>query len=220
MYKLKYFTEQDPEKVIAFMKQHSFAVITGMNEKYPVATHVPLDIKFKQTANDQSETINEHLILTGHIMKNSDHHKAFLQNENVLVIFNGPNCHVSASWYPDPVQASTWNYMTVHAKGKIGFGDEVYTKKIVENLTDKYEKPGSKAAFDKLSNEYVDRLVKAIIGFTIEVESVDNVFKLSQNHEVETRQSIIQQLNDNGGDGEKKIAAEMKARIDIPKQSK
>ena len=56
--------------------------------------------------------------------------------------------------------------------------------------------------------------------FTIEVESLDNVFKLSQNHDVETRQSIIRHLEQNGSDDEKKIAKEMQQRIDIPKQNK
>lgn len=210
MYKLKYFTEEDAEKVIAFMKVNSFAVITGIGEEYPVATHVPLDIV--QTDGK--------IFFTGHIMKNSDHHKAFFKNENVLVIFNGPHCHVSASWYPKPVQASTWNYMTAHIKGKIHFGDETQTKKIVEALTNKYEAPESEAAFNKLPNEYVDRLVKAIISFTIEVESMDNVFKLSQNHDEQTRQSIIEHLNKNGSDNEKAIAEEMIQRISMPKQTK
>lgn len=220
MYKLKYFTEEDSEKVIAFMKEYSFATITGIGDEYPVATHVPLEIRIKNSSdNHQLQITNYKLFFTGHIMKNSDHHKAFVKNENVLVIFNGPHCHVSASWYPNPVQASTWNYMTVHAKGKISFNDEAQTKKIVEALTNKYEKPDSPAAFDKLPGEYVDRLVKAIVAFTIEVESIDNVFKLSQNHEPETRKSIIENLR-NGSDDEKAIAAEMEQRINIPKQSK
>lgn len=210
MYKLKYFTEDDKDKVLAFMKDYSFATITGMDEKYPVATHIPLDIK----------QIDDRLLFTGHIMKNSDHHKAFLKNEHVLAIFNGPHCHVSASWYPNPVQASTWNYMTVHAKGKITFGDEAETKRIVEDLTNKYEGADSPAAFNKLSNEYIDRLVKAIVAFTIEVESIDNVFKLSQNHEPETRRSIIQNLHKNGSADEQAIAAEMKSRIEMPKQTR
>ena len=221
MYKFKYFTEDDNEKVIAFMKENSFATIVGMDEKYPAATHVPLDIKFDDGyENNKQQTTNNKLIFTGHIMKNSDHHKAFLKNENVLVIFNGPHCHVSASWYSNPVQASTWNYMTVHAKGKINFGDEAQTKKIVEELTNKYEKPESEAAFSKLPNEYVDRLVKAIVAFTIEIESFDNVFKLSQNHDEQTRESIIVHLKENGSDNEKAIAAEIQQRLNIPKQSK
>jgi transcriptional regulator len=210
MYKLKYFTEEDNEKVLAFMKANSFAVVTGIGDKYPVATHVPLDII-------QTE---DKIFFTGHIMKNSDHHKGFLKNENVLVIFNGPHCHVSASWYANPVQASTWNYLTAHAKGKISFGDEVQTKKIVEELTNKYENENSPAAFSKLSNEYVDRLVKAIISFTINVESLNNVFKLSQNHDEVTRKNIIEHLCKKGSDDEKNIAVEMQQRIHIPKQTK
>ena len=210
MYKLPYFTEENHEKLISFIKENSFAIITGMNEKYPVATHVPLDVK----------TQEDKIIFIGHMMKNTDHHKAFAKNENVLIIFNGPHCHVSASWYTNPAVASTWNYMTVHAKGKIYFKDELQTKNIVEALTSKYETPGSAAAFNNLPNEYVDRLVKAIVGFEIEVESIDNVFKLSQNHELETRQSIVKHLNENGSDDERKIAEEMQLRIDIPKQYK
>ena len=220
MYKFKYFTEEDNEKVMAFMKENSFAIIVGMGEKYPAATQVPLEIKFEdKTENRKPQTTKNKLFFTGHIMKNSDHHKAFLKNENVLVIFNGPHCHVSASWYTNPHVGSTWNYMTVHAKGKIFFGDEAQTKKIVEELTTKYEKPESEASFSKLSNEYVERMVKAIIAFTIEVESVDNVFKLSQNYDEVTRQSIITHLRKNGSDNEKNIAAEIEKRINIPKQS-
>ncbi|MBA2563364.1 MAG: FMN-binding negative transcriptional regulator, partial [Chitinophagaceae bacterium] len=116
--------------------------------------------------------------------------------------------------------ASTWNYMAVHAKGKINFGDEAQTKKIVEDLTNKYDKPDSGAAFNKLPNEYVDRLVKAIIAFRIEVQTLDNVFNLSQNHDEETRQSIIDHLRKNGSDDEKAIAREMEHRLDMPKQYK
>lgn len=210
MYKLPYFTEDDREKVLAFMQGNSFAIIAGTGDKCPVATHLPLDIMVREGK----------IIFTGHMMKNTDHHKAFVKNEHVLVIFNGPHCHVSASWYINPVQASTWNYMTVHAKGKISFVDEKNTRLIVEQITDKYEGVESSSSFKNLPGEYIDRLVKAIVGFTIEVENLENVFKLSQNHEPETRKKIIERLQHKGSDDEKKIALEMQSRINIPKQSK
>ncbi len=217
MYKLNYFTEEDNEKVIEFIKGNPFATIIAKDEKYPAATHVPLEIKLEdQKQNYKLQTTNYKLSFTGHIMKNSDHHKAFLKNENVLVIFNGPHCYISASWYNKTQSASTWNYMAVHAKGKISFGDEAQTKKAVEELTNKYEKPGSEAAFNKLPDGYVDRLVKAIVAFTIEVESIDNVFKLSQNHDEATRESIIKHLQANGSLNEKAIASEMEKRLQIP----
>ena len=115
MYKLPYFTEEDPEKVLAFMKEYPFAVVTGNGNEYPVASHLPVNIEIRESGK---------IFLTGHLMKNTDHHKAFEQHENVLVIFNGPHTYISASWYATPAVASTWNYITVHAKGKIKFTDE------------------------------------------------------------------------------------------------
>lgn len=203
MYKLPHFTEENEDVVFDFMNRNSFAIVTGYDGNFPVATHVPLDIKNE----------GEKIILTGHMMKNTDHHKAFLKNENVLVIFNGPHCYVSASWYITKEVASTWNYIDVQAKGKIKFTNEEGTKKIIESVTDKYEGTESEAAFHNLPNEYVERLVKAIVGFTIEISSVGNVFKLSQNHEELTRKSIVEHLKIRDDEDSHLIAKEMEQRF-------
>ncbi len=204
MYKFPYYTEQDPEKVIDFMKVNSFAMITGFGEQYPVATHIPMEVEVQEDGK---------IFLSGHMMKKTDHHLNFEKNNNVLVIFNGPHAHISASWYTDPVMGSTWNYMVVHAKGKIKFKDEQGTYNAVKDITNKYEGPESAAAFDKLSKEYVEHMVKAIVGFTIEVEKLDNVFKLSQNRDEESQKNIIEQLRKRGDDNSRIIAEEMESRV-------
>ena len=204
MYKFDYYTEQDQEKVVAFMKKNSFAMITGFGGKYPVATHIPLEVELKE---------DNKIFLSGHLMKKTDHHIAFEKNENVLVIFNGPNTHISASWYTTPVMGSTWNYMVVHAKGKIKFKDEEGTYNAVKAITNKYEGRESAASYDKLPAEYVDKMVKAIVGFTIEVESIDNVFKLSQNRDEDSKRNIIEQLKKRGDDNSKAIAEEIMKRL-------
>ncbi|MEP7141568.1 MAG: FMN-binding negative transcriptional regulator [Ferruginibacter sp.] len=203
MYKLSYFTEEDNEKVIAFMKENSFAVITGFGEQYPVASHIPLAVEIKEDGK---------IFFYGHMMKRTDHHLAFEKNENVLVVFNGPHTYVSASWYANPIVASTWNYIAVHAKGKIRFTDEEGTYQAIKAVTNKYEGTETAASFDKLPHEYVMRLIKAIVGFSIEVESFDNVFKLSQNHGEETRQSIKAHLKEKGDEHSVAIAKEMEKR--------
>lgn len=203
MYKLPYFTEQDNEKVIAFMKENSFAVVTGFGSEYPVATQLPLNIEFR----------GEKLFLTGHLMKNTDHHKAFEKNENVLVVFTGPHCYVSASWYSKQNVASTWNYITVHAKGNMRFTDEAGTFNAIKHITNKYEGTETAAAFDNLPQDYIQKLIGAIVGIEIEVTGLDNVFKLSQNHDVSSQLSIIEHLNKRTDDNSKIIAAEMKSRI-------
>jgi transcriptional regulator len=185
MYKMPHFTEKDPAKVIAFMKDNSFAVITGFGGQYPVATHIPLEIV---VADDGK------ISFAGHLMKNTDHHKAFVKNDNVLVIFNGPHTYVSASWYSNPQTASTWNYMTVHAKGKLSFTDEEGTYNAIKSITNKYEGTETVAAFNTMPKEYVQKMLTAIVGFTIETESVENVFKLSQNKSTKEQINIIDQL--------------------------
>lgn len=203
MYKFPYFTEPDEGKVFDFMQKNSFAIITGILNNVPVATHVPLEIK----------KIDGKLVFTGHIMKATDHYKAFSENEKVLVIFSGPQCYVSASWYVTKNVASTWNYMDVHAKGKLRFTNDESTKKIIKDITDKYEDAKSEAAFNKLPKEYVERLSKAIVGFDIEVESLENVFKLSQNHDEQTRKQIIENLKKSNHFNSNEIAIEMEKRL-------
>jgi transcriptional regulator len=202
MYRHSYYTERDEEVVLEFMQKNPFAIVTGILNGFPVATHIPLEIKKE----------NNDLFLTGHVMKETDHYKAFLQDENVLVIFTGPHCYVSASWYVTKNVAPTWNYMDVHAKGKMKFTDDERTKEIIESLTNQYEPHESEAAFHKLPAEYVNEVSKAIIGFQIKVESLESVFKLSQNKDEVTRKQIIENLQKTNDYFAGEIAKEMAAR--------
>jgi len=204
MYKLSYFTENDDEAVIAFMKQHSFAVITAIGEQYPVATQVPLFID----VNEEGK-----IVLSGHIMRKTDHHKAFEKNSNVLVLFTGPHTYISASWYSNPQSASTWNYMTVQAKGKITLLDEVATYQAIKNITDHYEGKETAAAFNKMDDEYIASMLKAIVAFSIEVETLENVFKLSQNKDEQNKKQIINALQQRQDENSKMIAEEMMKRL-------
>ena len=203
MYKLSHFQEQDQSKVISFMKENPFAFITGNGIQYPVATQIPLAV----------EELDGTIFLRGHLMKNTDHYKAFEQNENVLVLFNGPHCYVSAGWYSEPQTASTWNYITVHARGKIRFSDEKGTYKAIESVTNQYEGINGKASFNKIPQTYIDKLITAIIGFTIEIESMENVFKLSQNKTLDEQKNIIKKLMESEDYNATVIAGEMRKRL-------
>jgi transcriptional regulator len=204
MYDLPYFKENDKETILAFMRQHPFIFLSGVDENNkPVASQVPVFIDEK----------NGKLYLTGHIMKNTDHHKAFEKNSNVLAVFTSPHTYVSATWYDDPHQASTWNYMSVHAKGAIRFGNQDDLVAILKRLTLYYENnnTASTTVFDNLPSEYTDRLMKAIVAFEVEVSSIENVFKLSQNRNEKSYQNIIEKLKGQNSDG-KFIAEEMEKR--------
>jgi transcriptional regulator len=205
MYNLPYFKEKDTAVVRAFMEQHPFITLCGADEAgNPVATHVP--VLFKE--------IDGRLFLYGHIMKKTDHHLAFMANPNVLAVFTGPQTYVSASWYSNPQQGSTWNYMTVHAKGVISFLDEASLFDLLRNLTAHFENnDASPALYDNLPPEYITSMSKAIVAFAIEVKEMDNVFKLSQNRDEASFHVIIDKLRQQGGDAGK-IAGEMSKRAE------
>ncbi len=199
MYNLPYYKEKDPAVVIQFIKEHPFAFLCGCDvENKPVATQVPVFIDEREGK----------LFLSGHIMKNTDHHKAFEQNKNVLAVFTGPHVYVSAAWYTKPV-GSTWNYMSVHAKGIIRFGNTDELIAILKRLTLYYENgnTASTTVFDNLPAEYTERMMKAIVPFEIEINDLQHVFKLSQDRDEKSYDNIIQELKKQ--DGDSKIIAEI-----------
>ena len=201
MYNLPYYRENDHRILIPFMKQHSFAMLIGSNDNIPVATQIPILIEERAGK----------IFLKGHFMRNTDHHKAFEQNRNVLAVFTGPHVYVSGTWYSNPQQASTWNYMSVHVRGAIRFGNEEDLIAILKRLTLHYENnnQASTTIFDNLPSEYTGPLLKAIVAFEVEITSIENVFKLSQNRDEKSFHNIMNKLNQQGSDG-KFIAPEMK----------
>ena len=204
MYSLPYFKDNDPAVIKKFIEQHPFAFLAGCDaDNQPAVTQVPLLI------NEKDNTF----FLVGHIMRQTDHHKAFEKNPNVLCVFTSPHTYVSATWYSDPKQASTWNYISVHVKGKLKFLDADGLVSVMKKLTLHFEgnNPQSSTIFDNLPDDYTQRLMKAIIAFEIEVVSIENVFKLSQNRDEKSYYNIIEKLQQQGSDGSY-IADQMKQR--------
>ena len=203
MYNLPYFKEKEFPVLLEFMKQHPFVVLCGTDiNKKPVATQVPVLFDMR----------DGQLFLRGHMMRQTDHHKAFMENPEALVLFTGPHTYVSASWYTDPRQGSTWNYMTVHARGKLQFLSEDQLRETLERTTTLFENNDqSPSLFGHLPPAYVNRLVPAITAFEIAVASIENVFKLSQNRDEESYTNIIGKLMQ-GNEDAQVIAAEMKKR--------
>lgn len=203
MYTLPYFMEKNSGRVKEFMCRYPFVTLCGTDVNgTPVATQVPVLLKEK----------GETLLLQGHMMRQTSHYKAFAANPHVLAMFTGPHCYVSASWYTNPQQGSTWNYMTVQAKGLIHFLEEEALTDILRETTTLFENnQQSPASFDQLSEEYVARLRKAIAGFEIQVTMLEKTFKLSQNRDEASYHNIIARLRTQDGNAQE-IAREMSLR--------
>ncbi|MBS1516296.1 MAG: FMN-binding negative transcriptional regulator [Bacteroidetes bacterium] len=208
MYDLPYHKAKDEQDIKDFIAKYPFAFLTGCDsENKPVATQIPVFIEEKDGRK----------ILRGHLMKNTDHHKAFLQNENVLAVFTGHSTYVSGTWYKNPYTPSTWNFMSVHAKGVIKFLDDeaiVDALRMVSLHFEKYNRE-STTIYDNLPSEFTARLMKAIVAFEIEIKELDTVFKLSQDRDEESYKNIIGRLREQGDESGQVIASEMEKRINL-----
>jgi transcriptional regulator len=202
MYDTSYFKAGHPDEVIAYMRAHPFALICGADEGgKPVATQVPLLFEQRE----------DKLFLQGHFMRKQDHTNAFLKNPNVLVVFTGAHTYVSASWYENKKIASTWNYQAVHAVGTIRFQDASFLLQLLTRLTETFERPGSPSLVQHMDPAYVQQMMQAIIAFEVEVLTIRNVFKLSQNRDKKSQANIISQLS-NQGDDAREIARVMEEK--------
>ncbi len=187
MYKPKIYTENNKTKIAEFIENNPFAVITGVNKSAELtATQAPLIF-------DESKQK-----LLGHIVKQTEHYKAFVENPEVLVVFSGANAYISASWYKHPYSASTWNYMSVQVKGKMKFLNTAEFEKMMTRFTLKFENnnTNSPTYYKNLPLDYREKHMASIAGFTIEIESFEATFKLSQDKDKEHRDIIIKKLKE------------------------
>ena len=201
MYNIPHFKAKDHQEVVDFMYANPFVTICGVDkEGFPVATQVPVLLK----------TENDKLIISGHVMRKQDHTNAFELNNNVLVIFSAPSAFVSASWYSVKGVASTWNYQTVHAVGKLEMKEEDHLYYLLSELTAHFEKdPNAPTQVKNLDPDYMQQNMKAIVSFEIKVTELKHVFKLSQNRDDVSHENIKKELS-NGTPACKHMAAAMK----------
>lgn len=186
------------------MEEYPFAFLTGSYlSGEQVATQIPVLV----------EERGGELYVQGHIMRKTDHHKAFIENPKALLVFTGPHCYVSATWYSKPGTASTWNYMSIHVSGQLRFMEDQELVSFMKKLTLKFEGENnqSQTIYDNLPSSFLDKMMPAIVGFEIKAEKIDNVFKLSQNRDEASYLNIITKLESLGGDSAS-IAQEMKKR--------
>lgn len=204
MYNLPYHKAENEREISDFIKGHPFAFISGCDSNNrPIATQIPVFIEEKGIRKT----------LIGHMMKNTDHHKAFLNNENILVVFSGKHTYISGTWYSNPHTPSTWNYMSVHAKGTIRFLEDDALKDVLRKTSLYFEENNtdSTTVYDNLPFAFKEKILPAIVAFEIEIHEIDSVFKLSQDRDESSYQNIIKKLRQQGQDAQE-IATEMEKR--------
>lgn len=191
MYLPKRFENSNVNQSLELMRKYPLAIVISQSNEGPFISHVPLIVE--QRGDD--------IVLLGHLARRNPHWK-LMNEQSVYVIFNGPNTYITPKWYTKN-DVPTWNYAVVHAKGissliQDSAGIKYCLEKISQFAEGKTPDPWKFWIPDDLSQPGV--LEKAIVGFSIRIESIQSKFKLSQNRSEADRDGVVRGLENRKDD--------------------
>jgi transcriptional regulator len=200
MYIPKLYREEDRKTILQFLKQNNFPALVTYDGKRLVATHAPVEVV---------EDENGGLTIYSHMSRANPQWKTFGAQE-ILLIFQGAHTYISPRWY-NHVNVPTWNYTIIHVYGKVREikGDELYS--LFSRLVKNHEAQTS-YRLETLPPDFVQKEIKGVFGFAVDVTRVDAGYKLSQNRNDEDHENIIRELNKRADEYSKEIAHSMQER--------
>src|SRR6266436_1251670 len=188
MYMPKLYQEDDLATLHGLMRDYSFATLVTQHDGATLATHLPLVIEADE---------GPYGTLYGHMARANPQWQDFDATQEVLVIFQGPHTYISPSWYEVELSVPTWNYAVVHAYGLphlIEDGEELY--KLLKTLIQTHEANFEMPWPFQLPDDYLQKMMRAIVGFEIEITRLEGKFKLSQNRTETERENAIAALQE------------------------
>jgi transcriptional regulator len=166
----------------AFIDEFSFGIIVS---KPLDATHLPFLIEKED---------GKYGVLYSHFAKNNPQWKN-IDNEEVLIIFNGYHSYISPTWYKTKPAVPTWNYVAVHAYGIVRIMDDSQTIEILEKTVKKFE-PSLQNNKEIIPSEFRDKLSTGVICFKIEITKLEGKLKLGQQRSNEDQKGVVRGLQD------------------------
>jgi transcriptional regulator len=198
MYIPQHFAEHDQAEILRFIAAHAFGTLVTVDAGIPFASHIPFLL-------EQGDTPT----LSGHLAKANPQWQHLAANPQVLAMFQGAHAYVSPTWY-EGTGVPTWNYTAVHVYGKVRvIHDTAWLQAQVERLSHYYEGDAPTAWLPS----YPAKMLDAIVGFEITIESLQAKYKLSQNRSAADQHNVIQALEASSGENERDVAALMAKRL-------
>lgn len=200
------FQVSDPATLHALVRAQPLATLAVSHEGAMHVNHVPLYL---------DPTRGPHGTLVGHVGRGNGVWP--LLPQQAVAVFHGPQAYVSPSWYPskaiDGKQVPTWNYATVHAHGTLNVvDDEARLREILDVLTDAHEAHRPEPwRMEDSPPDYIDKLLRAIVGVELAAERWEGIWKVSQNRSEVDRAGVVQGLLAEGTPA----AADMAAQVQV-----
>lgn len=205
MYRPAAFRQDDLTALHAQIESTGLALLTSNGPAGLQATHLPLLL----AAED-----GEFGTLYGHFARANPHWQA-LDGQEALAVFSGPDAYVHPGWYPGKAEhgrvVPTWNYIAVHAWGPVETFDEpARLLELLARLTARHEAGRPKPwSLNDAPTEYIERQLRAIVGFALPIRRLEGQWKLSQNRQVADRAGVREGLAASDNPRDRELAARM-----------
>lgn len=173
------------------IREHSLAAVVTLGPEGLIANHVPLIL------DPEAGPLGT---LRGHLSRMNSQWRDSLPEVPALAIFQGATAYITPSWYPSKDAGGkvvpTYNYMVVHAHGPLQtYDDPRLLERNVRALTELHEARFAQPwSVDDAPADYIQGLLKGIIGIEIPIARLDGKWKLSQNRPPEDRQGAVDAL--------------------------
>ncbi|MFM0637838.1 FMN-binding negative transcriptional regulator [Paraburkholderia metrosideri] len=220
MYMPAHFEESRPEVLHRLIAEQSFGALITHGPNGLDANHLPFEFDAKLTPEGgDAQPARTHGILRAHVARANPVWQEVAANPEALVIFQGPAAYISPTWYPSKHethrQVPTYNYMVVHAHGRIVVrDDESFLRGLVARLTRKMEAGESVPwKMGDAPADYIAQMLGAIVGLEIEVTRLVGKWKLGQNKEATDRRGAAEALLARTSDEQKAVG---QAMLDAP----
>lgn len=181
MYLPTAFHDTDIERLQQQMAATRLAIIVTHGEQGLLASHVPLLL----------DREGEFGTLRGHLARANPQWRDLANGSQAMVIFAGADAYVSPGFYPSKAEhgkaVPTWNFLAVHAYGHAEvFSDPERLHALVSSLTDHHEaRQAQPWTVEDAPADYLESMLKAIVGFALPIQRLEGKRKLSQNRSAE-----------------------------------
>lgn len=203
MYLPSHFQITDPDALRDFIQAHPLATLVVSDAEDLSADHIPLLI----TGNEASGWK-----LAGHVARANPLWKKAADGIDCLAIFHGPQHYISPNWYATKKEhgqvVPTWNYEVVHVQGRLRAVDDVeWLREFLQRLTETHEADQSQPwQVEDAPEEYLQRMLQAVVGIEIEIVTMIGKSKVSQNQPEVNQQSLITALLNKGSEVSEEMA--------------
>jgi transcriptional regulator len=173
------------------IRKYGFGTLVTSSEQELEASHLPMLLELEPAPLGT---------VLGHVARANPQWQRVKPGFQALAIFLGPNTYITPSWYPTKQQTGkvvpTWNYLAIHAYGTLSFFDDpAELREHVEKMTDTHEAPRAVpwAVSDAPAN-FVDQMLRAIVGFRLRITKLEGKWKMSQNRPAQDVTGVIEGL--------------------------